>query len=397
LANTPCNDDDDCTIGETYDANCNCVGGIYTDADQDGICVGNDPNDNDPCNPVACNGNNCITIDGNLSDWSDINNLASNAGFTLKAADDNTALYIHVNGNIGESGQGYQIFIDTDNNGSGFTYYSSWSQTGFDAMIENGSFSSYEGSGSDWTWSSETPVINSKTTAGIELKIDKSLLNANQSALSSSLNCGDSCPDADGDGVCNADDICPAGDDNIDTDGDGTSDACDNCNQQGQLCDDFEFQDRDNDGVCDTNDICPAGDDNVDSDGDGTPDACDNCNQQGQLCNDEDDCTTGERYDANCNCIGGIYTDADQDGVCAGNDPNDNDPCNPVACNGNDCITIDGNLSDWSDVGNLASNAGYTLKTADDNTALYIHVSGNIGAVVNLLTILPGLKPVSML
>jgi len=35
------------------------------------------------------------------------------------------------------------------------------------------------------------------------------------------------CPDADGDGVCDSDDICPKGDDNIDTDGDGIPDACD--------------------------------------------------------------------------------------------------------------------------------------------------------------------------
>ncbi|KAG1650588.1 Ig-like virion protein [Nymphon striatum] len=38
-----------------------------------------------------------------------------------------------------------------------------------------------------------------------------------------------SCPDADGDGVCDADDICPGGDDNIDTDGNGTPDACEQC------------------------------------------------------------------------------------------------------------------------------------------------------------------------
>jgi autotransporter-associated beta strand protein len=37
------------------------------------------------------------------------------------------------------------------------------------------------------------------------------------------------CPDADGDGVCDADDICPGFDDNIDTDGDGIPDGCDTC------------------------------------------------------------------------------------------------------------------------------------------------------------------------
>ncbi|MCP3935561.1 MAG: hypothetical protein GY708_09350, partial [Actinomycetia bacterium] len=58
------------------------------------------------------------------------------------------------------------------------------------------------------------------------------------------------CADDDGDGVCNADDICPGFDDNVDTDGDGIPDGCD---------------------------ICPGFDDNVDTDGDGIPDGCDDC------------------------------------------------------------------------------------------------------------------------
>ena len=42
-----------------------------------------------------------------------------------------------------------------------------------------------------------------------------------------------------------------------------------NCNCAGT------FADADNDGVCDTDDICPTGDDNADNDNDGTPNACD--------------------------------------------------------------------------------------------------------------------------
>ncbi len=56
------------------------------------------------------------------------------------------------------------------------------------------------------------------------------------------------CPDADLDGVCDADDICPGGDDNVDTDNDGVPDGCD---------------------------VCPGGDDTLDIDGDGFPDRCD--------------------------------------------------------------------------------------------------------------------------
>jgi len=61
--------------------------------------------------------------------------------------------------------------------------------------------------------------------------------------------------DSDGDGVPNAQDICPGFNDNLDADFDGVPDGCD---------------------------ICPGADDNVDTDGDGIPDACDT----GQFCGD---------------------------------------------------------------------------------------------------------------
>ncbi|HKK78942.1 MAG TPA: T9SS type A sorting domain-containing protein, partial [Phaeodactylibacter sp.] len=43
----------------------------------------------------------------------------------------------------------------------------------------------------------------------------------------SSCDPGGTCPDDDGDGVCNASDICPGFDDNVDSDGDGIPDGCD--------------------------------------------------------------------------------------------------------------------------------------------------------------------------
>lgn len=49
--------------------------------------------------------------------------------------------------------------------------------------------------------------------------------------LSSVTHCGGGtgCPDSDGDGVCDEDDICDGGNDNADVDGDGVPDDCDNC------------------------------------------------------------------------------------------------------------------------------------------------------------------------
>ncbi len=138
--------------------------------------------------------------------------------------------------------------------------------------------------------------------------------------------------DSDGDEVCDDQDICPLGDDNIDTDGDGIPDACD--------CD--ELGDADGDFICDDEDICPLGDDLIDTDGDGIPDACD-CDELGDadgdfVCDDEDICplgddlidTDGDGIPDACDCDG---LDADGDFVC-----DDEDICP----DGDDLVDSDG-------------------------------------------------------
>jgi len=61
----------------------------------------------------------------------------------------------------------------------------------------------------------------------------------------------------------------------------------------------------------------------------------------GTNCEDGDPCTIGETIDANCNCVGGVVSDVDSDGICDANDPcpTNADP---------DCIdfpTVDPNLN----------------------------------------------------
>jgi hypothetical protein len=93
------------------------------------------------------------------------------------------------------------------------------------------------------------------------------------------------------------------------------------------------FQDADGDGTCDANDVCPAGpepgtacDDNnpaTNSDVIGANCVCAGvlgCTP-GAACNDNNACTTGEVFDANCNCGGGTAVD-----------PNDGDPCTLDTC-----------------------------------------------------------------
>ena len=153
-------------------------------------------------------------------------------------------------------------------------------------------------------------------------------------------NCAGTFEDSDGDGVCDADDICPGFDDNADADGDGIPDGCDDCDGslEGMPCNDNDacttndvfdencncagtFEDSDGDGVCNADDICPGFDDNADADGDGIPDGCDDCDGslEGMPCNDNDACTTNDVFDENCNCAG-TFEDSDGDGVCDADD-----------------------------------------------------------------------------
>ncbi len=79
------------------------------------------------------------------------------------------------------------------------------------------------------------------------------------------------CPDADGDEVCDAEDLCPGHDDNLDPDDDGIASGCDLC------LGDNDSGDSDEDGICDAEDLCPDFDDRIDGDQDGIPDGCDTC------------------------------------------------------------------------------------------------------------------------
>jgi hypothetical protein len=97
------------------------------------------------------------------------------------------------------------------------------------------------------------------------------------------------------------------------------------------------FLDTDLDGIADNIDNCKTifNSNQEDADLDGVGDACDACpalanSLIGASCDDGNACTTNDKYSTACNCAG-VLVDADSDGVCAANDPNDNNACIPNA------------------------------------------------------------------
>ena len=309
LAGQPCNDGVACTTDDRYDNDCNCVGTLK-DTDGDGVCDaddicpgGNDNQDTDndgiPNHCDSCNNNLVGTScnDGNSCTTNDRYNASCNCVGTLRDADGDGVC------DADDICPGGNDNLDSDRDG-----------------IPNHC--------DDCDGRLVGQSCNDRNSCTTNDRYD------------ANCNCKGTYADADRDGVCDADDKCLGGNDNIDTDGDGIPNHCDDCDEDlnGQPCNDGNactindrynqscdcagtLRDADNDGVCDSDDKCPGGDDRSDTDRDGIPDHCDDCNNSiaGARCNDGDACTTNDRYDANCNCIG-TFLDSDRDGVCDAED-----------------------------------------------------------------------------
>ncbi len=122
---------------------------------------------------------------------------------------------------------------------------------------------------------------------------------------------------------------------------------------------------------CDDGDGCTTGDKydadcncvgvEEDTDGDGVCDFFDQCNDLNDMligtpCDDGDACTFDDMYTADCDCLG-EEVDADGDGFCAAEDPDDQNSCVPDAafCNST-CLELiidnfESGLGNWNDGG----------------------------------------------
>jgi len=92
----------------------------------------------------------------------------------------------------------------------------------------------------------------------------------------------------------------------------------------------------------------------------------------GQACNDGDPCTSGETFDADCNCNGGTSApDNDNDGICTAIDCDDNNPNVPTtpgsSCDDgnsntiNDVILSDGCTCEGNPIGSGSCIASHTV------------------------------------
>ena len=130
------------------------------------------------------------------------------------------------------------------------------------------------------------------------------------------------CPDADGDGVCDVDDVCINGPDDQDADGDGVPDACD---------------------------LCDGEDDALDADADGVPDGCD-CDASAERCVANAVCADGEAGVV-CSCAEGF----EGEGTTG---------CDPVDCGGLDIPengTLDADETTFGAIARYGCGTGFTI------------------------------------
>lgn len=331
IAGTACDDNNECTINDTFNSDCECIGLELPDSDVDGICdaIDNCPNDGNPDQADDDNdgiGNTCDDCNGNL---------AGTACDDGDACTENDTFDENCNC-LGSS------LPDIDEDGTCDTQDNCPVNSNPDQADDDN-----DGIGNicdDCDNSLIGTICDDNNNCTVNDLIDEN------------CNCiGTALPDADDDGVCDEQDNCPdtPNSNQLDFDSDGIGDACDECDETiiGTLCDDGDVcttddvydsncncsgnlaPDSDNDGTCDEADNCPneANPNQEDADEDGIGDICDDCDNNiiGTACDDGDNCTSGDVYDAECNCVGTLI-DADNDMVCANEDCDDNNPNIPT-------------------------------------------------------------------
>ena len=115
-----------------------------------------------------------IVVDGTLTDWSSVGNIASGSAQTstsLKAYANSSTIYFAVSGS-GMNATNYQLFMNSDNNAATGYQDGDYTSSGADYMIENGSL--YRSAGTGWAWTSAAATIQvSKGASVTEIGVNR--------------------------------------------------------------------------------------------------------------------------------------------------------------------------------------------------------------------------------
>jgi len=297
----PCDDEDICTINDTIDEDCNCVG-TFQDSDSDGTCDAEDVCDGGPEPGTSCDDEDACTIDDTIDEdcncigifqdsdedgTCDAEDVCEGGPEPGTSCDDEDACTI--DDMIDEDCNCVGVFQDSDEDGV----------CDADDICEDGP-------------EPGTPCD------------DEDICTINDMINEDCLCIGEF-QDIDMDGTCDAEDICEGGPEL------GT--ACDDENEctiddvinEDCLCI-GEFQDSDFDGTCDAEDVC-----------DGGP-------EPGTACDDEDACTIDDVINEDCICIG-IFQDSDEDGVCDADDICEDGPEPGSNCDDEDDTTFNDQIT----------------------------------------------------
>lgn len=289
LINTSCDDGNACTENDLWTAACECVGTIL-DSDNDGVCDiedvchGSDDSIDSNFNgiPDGCEiTGDCLLVDQlnfetDLGSWTDGGVNAELTNSTSFSGNQSMKLFGNRGSASGISSPQFDL-ASTINPELSFRYSANAFAAG-DALDINVSYDSGESYlplvtlsfGSDFGndgWNLATIQLNTfGLDSGMSFQIVARALGTTRSiyiddvmiqdcspglvdVIASGCAIGTACDDGD---VCTVNDV-----------------YVENCQCVGVLAD------QDNDGVCDANDVCPNGNDTVDLDNNGVPDACD--------------------------------------------------------------------------------------------------------------------------
>lgn len=214
-----CNDNDACTVGDTIGPDCQCAG-IFQDTDQDGVCDAND---------VCPGGDDSVDLNGNgVPDACECVEMTKPFHQNQLAFSGTGQAATSLGFNIGSRDVSFTISgIDAITNGRPESrYIDSVVVSYLDEDMNEIFFASYSGLQAS-TVQVNIPGVVNNITVSLQDGYDGQSP-GQQVSLSDVLHCATDtpCDDADQDGVCDANDVCPGGDDNVDLNGNGIPDAC---------------------------------------------------------------------------------------------------------------------------------------------------------------------------